>query len=246
MKETMSRSAAWKKGMKDGIPIALGYFAVSFAFGIMAKEAGMTAFQVGLMSATNLTSAGQFAAVGLIVSGASFTEMALTQLIINLRYCLMSCALSQKWDPKVSFLHRLAVAFGVTDEIFGVSVLRDGYLKPYYNYGLMSSACPGWIGGSVMGALCGAILPDSLTSALGIAIYGMFLAIVIPPSKKSKAVGVVVLSAMVLSTIFQMMPGLKNISSGFQIIIITVLVAAAAAILKPIDVETADEKGGEQ
>ena len=244
MKDTMSRSAVWKKGVKDGIPIALGYFAVSFAFGIMAKEAGMTAFQIGLMSATNLTSAGQFAAVGLIVGGASFTEMALTQLIINLRYCLMSCALSQKWDPKVPFFHRLTVAFGVTDEIFGVSVLREGYLKPFYNYGLMSAACPGWIAGSVMGALCGAILPDSLTSALGIAIYGMFIAIVIPPSKKNKAVAAVVLGAMVFSTVFQMMPGLKTISSGFQIIIITVLVAAAAAILRPIEVE--DVEGGEQ
>ena len=245
IERTMSRSAVWKKGVQDGIPIALGYFAVSFAFGIMAKEAGMTAFQIGLMSITNLTSAGQFAAVGLIVSGASYTEMALTQLIINLRYCLMSCALSQKWDPNVPSFHRFTVAHGVTDEIFGVSVLRDGYLKPFYKYGLMSSAVPGWVGGSVCGALCGAILPESLTSALGIAIYGMFLAIVIPPSKKNKVVGVVVLAAMALSTVFQMMPGLKNISSGFQIIIITVIVAAAAAALKPIAVEN-NEEGGEQ
>ena len=242
----MNHKLAFKQGLIDGIPIALGYIAVSFTFGILAKDGGLTNFQAVLLSLLNLTSAGQFAGLGIITASASYLEMVFTQLVINLRYCLMSCALSQKWDPKVSFLHRLTVAFGVTDEIFGVSVLRDGYLKPYYNYGLMSSACPGWIGGSVMGALCGAILPDSLTSALGIAIYGMFLAIVIPPSKKSKAVGVVVLSAMVLSTIFQMMPVLKNISSGFQIIIITVLVAAAAAILKPIDVETADEKGGEQ
>ncbi len=243
---TMSRGTVWRKGFQDGIPIGLGYFAVSFAFGIMAKEAGMTAFQIGLMSLTNLTSAGQFAAVGLIVNGASFAEMALTQLIINLRYCLMSCALSQKWDPKVPFFHRLTVAHGVTDEIFGVSVLRDGYLKPFYNYGLMSAACPGWVGGSVTGALCGAILPDSLTSALGIAIYGMFLAIVVPPSKKNKAVGAVVLSAMAMSTVFQMMPVLKNISSGFQIIIITVVVAAAAAMLRPVEVEAIEEEGENQ
>ena len=244
MEQTITRGQVWRKGVQDGVPIALGYFAVSFAFGIMAKEAGMTTFQVGLMSITNLTSAGQFAAVGLIVGGASFAEMALTQLIINLRYCLMSCALSQKWNPNVPFFHRLTVAHGVTDEIFGVSVLKEGYLRPFYNYGLMSSAIPGWVGGSVMGALCGAILPDSLTSALGIAIYGMFLAIVIPPSKKNKAIGVVVLGAMALSTIFQLMPVLKDISSGFQIIIITVLVAAIAAIVKPVEVENLE--GGEQ
>lgn len=230
-----SRKAVWRKGVQDGIPIGLGYFAVSFAFGIMAKDAGMTVFQAGLISFTNLTSAGQFAAIGLITGGATYAEMALTQLIINLRYCLMSCALSQKWDPKVPFFHRLIVAHSVTDEVFGVSILRDGYLNPWYNYGVMSMSIPGWVGGTVIGALCGAILPDSLTSALGIAIYGMFLAIVLPPAKKDRATAAVVIGAMIFSTVFQMTPVLKEVSSGFQIIIITLLVAGVAAVIKPVE-----------
>lgn len=238
---TQSRGTVWRKGVQDGIPIGLGYFAVSFAFGIMAKEAGMTVFQAGLISITNLTSAGQFAAVGLMVSGASYAEMALTQLIINLRYCLMSCALSQKWDPAVPSFHRFLVAHGVTDEIFGVSILKEGHLNPWFNYGLMSAAVPGWVGGTVIGALCGAILPESLTSALGIAIYGMFLAIVIPPSKKERAIAAVVIAAMVCSTVFRLTPVLKGVSSGFQIIIITVLVAGVAAALRPLEKEEGEE-----
>lgn len=236
-----SRAAVWRKGVQDGIPIGLGYFAVSFAFGIMAKEAGMTVFQAGLMSFTNLTSAGQFAAIGMIVGQASYAEMALTQLIINLRYCLMSCALSQKWDPKVPFFHRFLVAYSVTDEVFGVSVLREGYLKPWYNYGVMSLSVPGWVGGTVIGALCGAILPASLTSALGIAIYGMFLAVVLPPAKKDRAIASVVIAAMACSTVFQMAPVLKEVSSGFQIIIITVLVAGAAAVIRPVEQKEEEE-----
>lgn len=244
MKENKEKKeSVWKKGFQDGIPIGLGYFAVAFAFGIMAKEAGMSAFQSGLMSLTNLTSAGQFAAVGLMVEKASYGEMALTQLIINLRYCLMSCALSQKWNPSSSFVHRFLVAHGVTDEIFGVAILRDGYVRPGYVYGLMSAAIPGWVGGTVTGALCGAVLPESLISALGIAIYGMFLAVILPPAKKNRAIALVVLSAMVCSTAFQLIPIGSKISSGFQIIIITVLVAGIAAAVRPV--EEVEQKEGE-
>ena len=228
-------------GIKDGIPVALGYFAVSFTFGMAVVWDGFSVWHAVLISLTNVTSAGQFAGLSIIAAGGSLLEMALTQLIINLRYCLMSCALSQKWDPAVPSFHRFLVAHGVTDEIFGVSILKEGHLNPWFNYGLMSAAVPGWVGGTVIGALCGAILPESLTSALGIAIYGMFLAIVIPPSKKERAIAAVVIAAMVCSTVFRLTPVLKGVSSGFQIIIITVLEAGVAAALRPVEQAEGEE-----
>mgnify|MGYP003177294625 CR=1 FL=1 len=139
------------KGLQDGIPIGLGYFAVSFTFGIMAIQSGLTAWQAVLISLTNLTSAGQFAGIGIIAAGGSLWEMALTQLVINLRYCLMSFSLSQKLEKGVSNGHRLAVAFGVTDEIFGVSASQEGRISPWYNYGVMCVAIPGWTLGTLAG-----------------------------------------------------------------------------------------------
>ena len=175
------------KGLQDGIPIGLGYFAVSFTFGIMAIQSGLTAWQAVLISLTNLTSAGQFAGIGIIAAGGSLWEMALTQLVINLRYCLMSFSLSQKLEKGVSNGHRLAVAFGVTDEIFGVSASQEGRISPWYNYGVMCVAIPGWTLGTLAGAVSGSLLPDFLVSALSVAIYGMFLAVIIPPAKKNRA-----------------------------------------------------------
>ena len=233
--------SSWEAGLHDGLPICLGYFAVSFAFGIQAKNSGLTVFQAALMSLTNVTSAGQFAGIGLIAAGASYLEMALTQLIINLRYCLMSCALSQKIGPDMAFGHRFGIAFGVTDEIFGVSICRPGSLRPSYSYGLMAVAIPGWVLGTLFGILSGNLLPAGIISALGIAIYGMFLAIIIPPAKEEKPVLLVVLSAVALSTLFTYTPVLNKISSGFQIILITVLVDGAAAILFPVKEEASGD-----
>ena len=225
----------FKRGIQDGIPIGLGYFAVSFTFGMMAVSGGLTAWQAVLISLTNLTSAGQFAGLGIIVAGGSMWEMALTQLVINLRYCLMSFSLSQKLEKNISTGHRLAVAFGVTDEIFGVSASQEGRLSPWYNYGVMSMAIPGWTLGTLVGAVLGNVLPGFLVSALNVAIYGMFLAVIIPPAKKNKSVLGVVIGAMAISTVFAVVPVLNKVSSGFVIIITTVLVAGIAAYFCPIE-----------
>ena len=228
----------WKYGVKDGIPICLGYFAVSFTFGIMASGSGLTPLQAVVMSAANLTSAGQFAALGIISASASYTEMAVTQLIINLRYCLMSCSLSQKLDSRHSFLHRFPVAYGVTDEIFGVSVCKPGRLSPFYNYGLITAAVPGWAGGTLFGAVCGDILPGRVISALSVALYGMFLAVIIPPAKGNRVLTGVILASMGLSFLFTKLPVVSSISSGFRIILLTVLIAGGAAFLFPVKEES--------
>ena len=227
----------FKRGIQDGIPIGLGYFAVSFTFGMMAVSGGLTAWQAVLISLTNLTSAGQFAGLGIIVAGGSMWEMALTQLVINLRYCLMSFSLSQKLEKNISTGHRLAVAFGVTDEIFGVSASQEGRLSPWYNYGVMSMAIPGWTLGTLVGAVLGNVLPGFLVSALNVAIYGMFLAVIIPPAKKNRSVLGVVIGAMAISTVFAVVPVLNKVSSGFVIIITTLIVAGLAAHFSPIPEE---------
>ena len=235
---------SFKRGLKDGIPIALGYFAVSFTFGMMAVSGGMSTWQAALISLTNLTSAGQFAGLEIIFASGSYWEMALTQLIINLRYCLMSFSLAQKLERNASWGHRFAVAFGVTDEIFGVSASQEGKLSPYYNYGAMCVAIPGWTLGTIVGGISGNLLPPFMVSALGVAIYGMFLAVIIPPSKKNRAVLGVVLGAMAVSSLFTVVPALKKVSSGFVIIITTVLVAGIAAWICPVE-ENADKKDRE-
>ena len=227
----------FKRGIQDGIPIGLGYFAVSFTFGMMAVSGGLTAWQAVLISLTNLTSAGQFAGLGIIIAGGSMWEMALTQLVINLRYCLMSFSLSQKLEKNISTGHRLAVAFGVTDEIFGVSASQEGRLSPWYNYGVMSMAIPGWTLGTLVGAVLGNVLPGFLVSALNVAIYGMFLAVIIPPAKKNRSVLGVVIGAMAISTVFSVVPVLNKVSSGFVIIITTLIVAGLASHFCPIPEE---------
>lgn len=245
--EELQRSAAgpkraWINGVKDGIPICMGYFAVAFAFGIQAKEVGMSGAQAFLLSVTNLTSAGQFAALGVMAAGASYWEMALTQLVINLRYCLMSCALSQKLQRGISPLHRLGVAYGVTDEIFGMSVCREGKLSPFYSYGLMSVAIPGWGFGTLFGVVSGGLLPACIISALGIAIYGMFIAVVVPAAKKDRTVLLVVLCAMTISALFQAIPVVREVSAGLRIILVTLIVAGAAAWLFPVKEEEENDE----
>ena len=231
----MSNFKVFKQGLKNGIPIFLGYLAVSFTFGIQAKSMGIATLQAALISATNLTSAGQFAALGVIASAASYIEMALTQLVINLRYCLMSSSLSQRFDTKMNPIHRYLISFGVTDEIFGVSsAYEHENIPPAYCYGLIAVSWPGWVLGTVLGAVSGDILPANILSALGVALYGMFIAIIVPPAKNNKVLLGIVIISMLASLAFAVTPLLQEISSGFRVIILTVVIAGAAAYFFPV------------
>lgn len=238
----LTKAQNFTAGLRDGLPICFGYFAVSFAFGIQAAAIGLTVPEAAVISAANLTSAGQFAALGVIAAGASYLELAFTQLVINLRYFLMSCALSQRLSPDMRFAHRFGIAYGMTDEIFAVSFSRPAPLSPYYSYGLIAAAVPGWVLGTVLGAVAGSILPGVLTNALGIALYGMFIAIVVPPAKENRAVAAVAVVSMAVSAVFSLAPYLREISSGFRIILVTVLVAGAAAWLAPLEDKSAEEE----
>ena len=219
----------FRQGIRHGIPIALGYLSVSFAFGMKAVGDGLTVLQAVLISMTNVTSAGQIAAVPLMVGGASLAEMALTQLTINLRYALMSLSLSRKLDGSMGTLQRMIFSFANTDEIFAVASSQPGKVGKYYLYGLMLTPWIGWSLGTFLGAAAGTLLPAFVRTALGIAIYGMFLAIILPPARKSRPVRFVVLVAVALSLCFHYIPGLNTVSPGFVIIICGVLAAALGA-----------------
>ncbi len=224
-----------RQGIRHGIPIGLGYLSVSFAFGMKAVGDGLTVLQAVLISMTNLTSAGQIAALPLMVGGASLAEMALTQLTINLRYALMSLSLGRKLDGSMGTLQRLIFAFANTDEIFAVASSQPGKVGKHYLYGLMLAPWIGWSLGTFLGAAAGTLLPVFVRTALGIAIYGMFLAIILPPARKSRAARFVVLTAVALSLCFHYIPGLNRVSSGFVIIICGVLAAAAGAWVFPAE-----------
>lgn len=240
----MSENSKWyKKGMQDGIPIGLGYFAVAFTLGIVAKNAGLSAFQAMLAAALTNASAGGYAGFTLIEDNASFLEMAVTQLIVNARYLLMAAALSQKLSPKTSTLHRSLIAFDVTDEVFGISIAVNGTLNPFYNYGAMTVSIPGWALGTGLGVIMGNILPDSLVSALSVGLYGMFLAIIIPPARKNKIIAGIVIVSMALSLAFAKLPIISNLSSGIRVIILTVVISLAAAILFPVNDEEDNADG---
>ena len=229
----MSKSKEFTDGLRDAVPICLGYMAVSFAFGIQAVLSGLTVFDASAISILNVTSAGQFAGLGVMSAGGSYLEMAVVQLIINLRYALMSAAISQKLDSSVGIGHRMGIAYGMTDEIFGISAARKGRLSPFYSYGAILISVFGWVLGTFLGAYSGQILPEKLISALGIALYGMFIAIVVPVAREDRKVLIAVLAGIALSTVFYFAPVLKDISSGMRIIIVTVLVAGAAAFIFP-------------
>lgn len=223
-----------QRGIRDGIPIAVGYFSVSFTFGMMAVQSGISPFHAVLISLLNLTSVGQFAGLTVIVSNASLMEMALTQLVVNIRYALMSVSLSQKLDDSVKMRSRLLIAYGNTDEIFAVASSKPGTVGAKYLYGLILLPVLGWVGGTLAGAVASTLLPGTVISALGVALYGMFIAIVVPPAKEHKEVRTVVLIALLLSCAFYYLPVLRQISSGFMIIICTVAAAAVGAVLFPL------------
>lgn len=226
-----------QRGIQDGIPIAVGYFSVSFTFGMMAVQSGISPFHAVLISLLNLTSAGQFAGLTVIVTGASLIEMALTQLVINIRYALMSVSLSQKLDDSVKLRSRFLIAYGNTDEIFAVASSKPGTVGEKYLYGLIFLPVLGWVGGTLAGAVASTILPETIISALGVALYGMFIAIVVPPATEHREIRIVVILALILSAAFYYLPVLKRVSSGFMIIICTVVAAAIGAVLFPIKEE---------
>ncbi|MBQ8556647.1 MAG: AzlC family ABC transporter permease [Clostridia bacterium] len=231
----------FRKGVKHGLPIGLGYLSVSFPFGMACVQSGLEPLQALLISMTNLTSAGQFAGLPLMVAQASLFEMALTQFVINLRYALMGLSLSQKMGPDMNTPRRMFFAFANTDEIFAVASAQPEKLHHVYLYGLMLMPYIGWASGTLLGAVAGQLLPEFVRTALGIAIYGMFLAIILPPARKEKPVRIVVLIAIALSVAFKYLPVLNTVSSGFVVIICAVVAAGLGALLFPIHPE-----GGEK
>lgn len=226
--------AAFRHGLHNGLPIALGYFAVAFTLGIAAKNAGFSALQATLESLLNNASAGEYAVFSLVAAGAGLWEIAVMTLVANARYLLMSCALSQKLAPDTPMLHRMLLAFDVTDEIFGISIAYPGSLDPWYTYGAVAVAIPGWAVGTCLGVVVGNILPLRLVSALSVGLYGMFLAIIIPPARENRVVRLLVPLSFAASFLASRWESLAGVSSGVKTIILTVAIALGAALLAPI------------
>ena len=229
------------RGFRDGIPIALGYLAVSFSLGISAKNAGLTAFQSFLISAFCNASAGEYAGFTSIGANAAYWELGMVTFITNARYLLMSCAMSQRLKPGTSLGHRLLMSYGITDELFGIAISRPGYLSPYYSYGAMLAALPCWSVGTALGVIAGSLLPLRLVSAFSVALYGMFLAVIIPPARKNKVVLALVVLGFALSWVCSVAPLISGLSGGTRTILLTVILSAGAAILFPRPVQEEEE-----
>lgn len=224
-------------GMKHGLPIALGYFVVAFSLGVAARNAGLTAFQGGLASLLCSASAGEYAGFTTVAEDASYMTIILASLIANARYLLMSCAIGQKASSDLSFFHRCLVAFGLTDEVFGISIVRPGALNPWFHYGAMTLTIPFWTVGSVLGVVAGNVLSVSLVSALSVTLFGMFIAIVVPPCRTNRVLLALVPASFLLSYIASIVPGLAGLSEGLRTVILTVVLAAIAAALFPVKEE---------
>lgn len=238
---TLNR-AAFRDGIRDGIPIGLGYFAVSFSLGIAAKNAGLNPFQSFLASLLCNASAGEYAGFTLIAAGAAYVELAVITLITNARYLLMSCAMSQRLNPDMPGYHRLFMAFHITDELFGIAIARPGCLNPYYSYGAVLVAAPCWAFGTALGAAAGSLLPLRLVSAFSVALYGMFLAVIIPAAKKDRVVAGLIICCFTASFCTAYLPVFSGISSGTRTIILTLVLSTAAALLFPKTTDEEEEK----
>ncbi|MCH5293163.1 MAG: AzlC family ABC transporter permease [Treponema sp.] len=228
------KKKAFFDGLRDGLPIGLGYFAVAFSLGIVARNAGLTPLQGFIASFTNVASAGEYALFTSIQAAASYLEIALITLVVNARYLLMSTALTQRFNPRTPLIHRFLVGFGITDEIFGITIARQGFINPIYNYGALLVAVPLWSAGTSLGIIAGNFLPARVVSALSVALYGMFLAIIVPPAKKSRVIMIAVLVSFAASYASTIIPVINGLSGGTRTIILTVLIASVTAILKPI------------
>lgn len=232
---------AFRQGLKDGVPISLGYFAVSFSLGILAKKAGLLPIQGFLASLLCNASAGEYAAFTVIAENGTYLAIALATLVANARYFLMSAAFAQRLDPEMPFFHRFLLAFDMTDEIFGVSISKEGLLDPWYTYGAVIAALPGWSVGTMLGIIAGSFLPVRVVNALSVALYGMFFAVIIPPARKSKIIAGIILACFLLSFVCTLIPYVKDLSEGTRTIILTVAIASAAALLFPREEETEAE-----
>ena len=229
------------KGIRAGVPIMLGYFAVSIALGISARNAGMTAPQATLASALIMASAGQYIGFTLIAAGASYLEVMVMEAIANARYLLMSCALSQKLDSDLPLRHRLLMGLWITDEIFGVAVSVEGMLNPWYVYGMAAVATPGWALGTLAGVVLGNVLPVRVVSALSVGLFGMFMSIFVPPARKNRVIAALVVISFAASYAFNAVAWFDGISSGIKIILLTVVISLGAALLFPVEGEERHE-----
>ncbi len=230
-----------REGMRDSIPIALGYLAVSFSLGIIAANAGLTAGQGFWTSFFCMASAGEYIGFTLIAAQSAYTEVALMTLIANARYLLMSAAWSQRISSKTSVLHRLIMALDLTDELFAIAIARKGHLNPWYSYGAAVLPVLFWAGGTALGCIAGDILPRNVVSALSVALYGMFIAIIIPPAKNDKVILWLVVSSFVMSLAAKYLPLVNELSNGTRIILLTIIISSAAALLHPHKTETEEE-----
>ena len=233
---------ALREGILDGVPIALGYLAVSFSLGIAARKVGLDAVQGFFASLFNNALAGEYAGFAVIGAGGSLLEMAVVMLVANARYLLMSCSMAQRFSPDTPIIHRVLVGFDLTDVLFGIAIARPGEVDPYYSYGAMVVALPGWAFGGMAGVIAGSVLPERVVSALSVALFGMFLAIIIPPARKSRVVAGLVLASFATSALFAWAPLLSGLSEGVRTIILTVALSALAAALFPVDEKDAGEK----
>lgn len=225
--------AAFCEGIRDGFPIGLGYFAVSFSLGIAARNAGMNPFQAFLVSLLCNASAGEYAGISVIAAGGTYPEIAVITLIANARYLLMSTAMSQRVKPGTSLLHRLAMAYDITDELFAIAVARPGFLNPVYSYGAFLVALPSWAAGSAVGCIAGNILPVRLVSALSVSLFGMFIAIIIPPARKDRVIAALIAICFAAGFAADTLPVISAVSSGTRTILLTVIISAAAAFFFP-------------
>lgn len=233
----MNKKEDFIRGLKDGLPIGLGYFPVSISYGMTAVLLGVPIYQTIIISFTNLTSAGQFAGTKILVAGGSFVELILALIIIEIRYFLMSLSISQKLDPSVTMKQRFLIAYDVTDENFAMAMTKKGTLKFAYMLGMAIPCFVGWTGGTIVGAFASEILPHDLSVALGIALYGMFIAIVIPPAKHNRGICAAVVISVLLSLAFTYIPCLQFVSGGWIVIVVSLIVGTLMAILRPIETE---------